>query len=149
MAGQPFYTCPTHSSPAQHNAFYQKLISDREKTYSDRAKAKSKYDESCHELESQRAKLEKDKHADRAKKSVQAAEEEMCNAKVSARTGERWHGGVLALTIDSARHAIPPLRTSTSSPFPHPIELSLASTTKTYRVSRTICNHCSHSQISV
>lgn len=71
----------------QHNAFYQKLISDREKTYADRVKAKSKYDETCHELESQRAKVDKaeqgEKHTDRAKKGLQAAEEEMWNAKVS------------------------------------------------------------------
>ncbi|CAO1617973.1 unnamed protein product [Sympodiomycopsis kandeliae] len=62
----------------KHNAFYQKLISDREKTCGERIKAKSKYDESCHELEKERAKGGDN---DKAKKSLQAAEEEMWNAK--------------------------------------------------------------------
>lgn len=77
----------TLTAPTQHNAFYQKIIADREKVYSDKAKAKSKYDEHCHELDSHRQKREKaeagDKNAERARKGYEAAEAEMWNAKVS------------------------------------------------------------------
>ncbi|SAM74884.1 related to BZZ1-Myo3/5p-Bee1p-Vrp1p actin assembly complex component [Ustilago bromivora] len=71
----------------KHTSYASKLLSDREKTYSDKDKAKSKYDELCHELDSQRQKREKaeagDKHADRAAKAFQAAEMDMWNGKNS------------------------------------------------------------------
>lgn len=74
---------------SQHNAFYQKVIADREKVYSDRAKAKSKYDEHCKEVEQQRHKREKAEssgtNSDRARKGYDASEQEMLNAKVSRR----------------------------------------------------------------
>lgn len=69
----------------KHTSYASKLLSDREKTYSDKDRAKSKYDELCRELDSQRQKREKaeagDKHADRAAKAFQAAEMEMRNGK--------------------------------------------------------------------
>jgi hypothetical protein len=73
-------------SSSQHNAFYQKVIADREKVYSERAKAKSKYDEHCKEVEQQRHKREKAEstgtNSDRARKGYDASEQEMLNAKV-------------------------------------------------------------------
>ncbi|ETS61294.1 hypothetical protein PaG_05261 [Moesziomyces aphidis] len=69
----------------KHIAYANKLLSDREKTYADKDKAKAKYDELCHELDSHRQKREKaeagDKHADRAAKAFQAAEVDMLSAK--------------------------------------------------------------------
>lgn len=77
---------PATSSSSQHNAFYQKVIADREKVYSERAKAKSKYDEHCKEVEQQRHKREKAEstgtNSDRARKGYDASEQEMLNAKV-------------------------------------------------------------------
>ncbi|GAC93930.1 hypothetical protein PHSY_001498 [Pseudozyma hubeiensis SY62] len=87
----------------RHVAFASKLLSDREKTYSDKDKAKAKYDELCHELDSQRQKREKaasgDRHADRASKAFQSAEMDMWNGKnsyliqiaVSNRAKERFY----------------------------------------------------------
>lgn len=69
----------------KHTSHATKLLSDREKTYSDKDKAKSKYDELCHELDSHRQKREKaeagDRHADRAAKAFQSAEMDMWNGK--------------------------------------------------------------------
>ncbi|EIW81337.1 hypothetical protein CONPUDRAFT_82321 [Coniophora puteana RWD-64-598 SS2] len=51
--------------------FYQRLLSDRDSLYADRIKMKQKYDESCTDLESYRAKqakLQDDRHADRIAK---------------------------------------------------------------------------------
>lgn len=71
----------------KHTAYANKLLSDREKTYADKDKAKSKYDELCHELDSHRQKREKaqagDRHAERAAKAFQSAEMEMWNGKNS------------------------------------------------------------------
>ncbi|CBQ70233.1 related to BZZ1-Myo3/5p-Bee1p-Vrp1p actin assembly complex component [Sporisorium reilianum SRZ2] len=71
----------------KHAAYAAKLLSDREKTYSDKDKAKAKYDELCRELDSQRLKREKaaagDRHADRAAKAFQSAEMDMWNGKNS------------------------------------------------------------------
>lgn len=71
----------------KHTTYASKLLSDREATYSAKDKAKSKYDELCHELDSQRQKREKaasgDKHADRAAKAFQSAEMDMWNGKNS------------------------------------------------------------------
>lgn len=57
--------------------------------YSDRAKAKSKYDEHCKEVEQQRHKKEKAEssgtNSDRARKGYDASEQEMLNTKVSRR----------------------------------------------------------------
>lgn len=87
----------------KHAAYASKLLSDREKTYSDKDRAKAKYDELCHELDSQRQKREKaasgDRHADRASKAFQSAEMDMWNGKnsyliqiaVSNRAKERFY----------------------------------------------------------
>lgn len=69
------------------NVFYDRIVADREKVYSDRVKAKSKYDEHCHDTDSHRQKKEKaeseERHIDRARKSHGEAQAEMWNAKVS------------------------------------------------------------------
>lgn len=87
----------------KHTAYASKLLADREKTYSDKDKAKAKYDELCHELDSQRQKREKaaagDRHADRAAKAFQSSEMDMWNGKnsyliqiaVSNRAKERFY----------------------------------------------------------
>lgn len=71
----------------KHTSYAAKLLADREKTYADKDKAKAKYDELCHELDSQRQKRDKaasgDRHADRAAKAFQAAEMDMWNGKNS------------------------------------------------------------------
>ncbi|TKY85284.1 hypothetical protein EX895_006364 [Sporisorium graminicola] len=71
----------------KHAAYAGKLLSDRERTYSEKDKAKAKYDELCRELDSQRLKREKaaagDRHADRAAKAFQSAELDMWNGKNS------------------------------------------------------------------
>ena len=71
----------------KHATYATKLLSDREKTYSDKDKAKSKYAELCRELDSHRQKREKaeagDRHADRAAKAFQSAEMDMWNGKDS------------------------------------------------------------------
>ncbi|CDR88269.1 related to BZZ1-Myo3/5p-Bee1p-Vrp1p actin assembly complex component [Sporisorium scitamineum] len=71
----------------KHAAYAGKLLSDREKTYLDKDKAKAKYDELCRELDSQRLKREKaatgDRHADRGAKAFQSAEMDMWNGKNS------------------------------------------------------------------
>ncbi|KAK0564957.1 Protein BZZ1 [Tilletia horrida] len=63
----------------------QQLITERDDVYASRAKAKSKYDELCGEVESARQKREKmaadDKHADRAAKQFEQAEVDMWNGK--------------------------------------------------------------------
>ncbi|SPO25057.1 related to BZZ1 - Myo3/5p-Bee1p-Vrp1p actin assembly complex component [Ustilago trichophora] len=69
----------------KHTSYANRLLSDREKVYSDKDKAKSKYDELCHELDSHRQKRDKaeagDRHADRAAKAFQSAEMDMWNGK--------------------------------------------------------------------
>lgn len=69
----------------KHNNFYDKTIATRESVYSDRAKAKSKYDEHCHDTDSHRQKKERaeaeGKHVDRAVKSHAEAQAEMFDAK--------------------------------------------------------------------
>ncbi|KZV73725.1 hypothetical protein PENSPDRAFT_732757 [Peniophora sp. CONT] len=65
-------------------AFYQKLLSDRDKVFSDRAKAKSKYDAECDEVETYRAKQDRasdDKHAERAARQFEQQKADMLNAK--------------------------------------------------------------------
>ncbi|PWZ00849.1 hypothetical protein BCV70DRAFT_210911 [Testicularia cyperi] len=69
----------------KHVNYSQKLLGDRDKIYSDRERAKAKYDELCHELESHRSKREKaeagDKHAERAARAFTSAESDMWNGK--------------------------------------------------------------------
>lgn len=71
----------------KHTTYANKLLSDREKTYADKDKAKAKYDDLCRELDTHRQKREKaeagDRHADRASKAFQSAEMEMWNGKNS------------------------------------------------------------------
>ncbi|KAI5119404.1 hypothetical protein M0805_005947 [Coniferiporia weirii] len=64
--------------------FYQKLLSDRDKVYSDRLKMKQKYDEQCLEIESYRRKQDRshdDKHANRAAKQLETQVVDMQNSK--------------------------------------------------------------------
>lgn len=70
--------------PLQHNTFYQKTVTERERIFNDRIKAKSKYDEGCLEAESTRHKVEKS-DTDRARRGHDAAEAESWNAKVRGR----------------------------------------------------------------
>lgn len=76
----------------KHNAFYEKVVSEREKVYADRVKVKAKYDELCLEADGMRQKKEKaeaeGKHADKATKGYQEAQAEMWNAKVRERKRE-------------------------------------------------------------
>ncbi|SPO38116.1 related to BZZ1 - Myo3/5p-Bee1p-Vrp1p actin assembly complex component [Pseudozyma flocculosa] len=69
----------------KHTSYASKLLSDRDKIYADREKAKSKYDDHCREVEAHRQKKEKagadDRHADRAEKGFQTAQVDMWNAK--------------------------------------------------------------------
>lgn len=68
----------------KHNAFYEKVVAEREKVYGDRMKVKGKYDEHCHEADAQRQKKEK-AGGDKATKAHAEAQAEMWNAKVSGR----------------------------------------------------------------
>ncbi|KZP33431.1 hypothetical protein FIBSPDRAFT_810692 [Athelia psychrophila] len=63
--------------------YYQKLLSDRDRTYSERTKTKGKYDEECIEVEAYRSKQShsSDKHADRAAKQFEQQEIDMQNSK--------------------------------------------------------------------
>lgn len=110
----------------KHTVYASKLLSDRERMYSDKDKAKSKYDELCRELDSQRQKREKaaagDRHADRAAKAFQSAEMDMWNGKnsyliqiaVSNRAKERFYrtdlpavqNSLQSLWVLSTRHFV-------------------------------------------
>lgn len=64
--------------------FYQKLLSDRERTYADRLKSKQKYDEECSEVETHRQKQSRagdDRHADRAARQAEQQRADMLNSK--------------------------------------------------------------------
>ncbi|CEH15814.1 Cdc42-interacting protein CIP4 [Ceraceosorus bombacis] len=65
----------------KHAAFASRLLAERDRVYKDRLSAKAKYDDSCMELESARAKKvsaeAEGKHADRAQRAFQEAEEAM------------------------------------------------------------------------
>ncbi|KAL1744496.1 hypothetical protein HDZ31DRAFT_38471, partial [Schizophyllum fasciatum] len=65
-------------------AFYQKLLSDRDRTYNDKIKNKSKYDEECGEVDVHRQKqgrAQDDKHADRAARQADQQRIDMLNSK--------------------------------------------------------------------
>lgn len=65
-------------------AFFTKLVSERDRVYTERAKFKQKYDDECAEVESFRAKQGRahdDKHAERAAKQFEQQEADMNNAK--------------------------------------------------------------------
>jgi len=64
--------------------FYQKVLADTDRIYSDRSKSKVKYDEECAEVETHRQKQERaqdDKHSSRAGKQYQEQIVDMHNAK--------------------------------------------------------------------
>lgn len=64
--------------------FYQKVLADTDRSYSDRSKCKIKYDEECAEVETYRQKQERahdDKHSSRAAKQYQQQIVDMHNAK--------------------------------------------------------------------
>ncbi|KDQ62593.1 hypothetical protein JAAARDRAFT_30501 [Jaapia argillacea MUCL 33604] len=65
-------------------AFFQKLLADRDRVYSDRTKTKQKYDDECVEVETYRQKQDRavdDRHADRAAKQYGQQQTDMMNAK--------------------------------------------------------------------
>ncbi|KAF7795164.1 hypothetical protein EIP86_006313 [Pleurotus ostreatoroseus] len=64
--------------------FYQKMLSDREKAYTDRLKSKEKYDAECVEVETYRQKQERssdDRHAERAARQYEQQQSDMLNSK--------------------------------------------------------------------
>ncbi|KAH9890020.1 hypothetical protein C8Q73DRAFT_706343 [Cubamyces lactineus] len=66
--------------------YYQKLLSDRDRVYSDRMKSKQKYDEECQEVEAYRQKQERsadDRHAERAARQYEQQQVDMLNSKNS------------------------------------------------------------------
>ncbi len=124
----------------KHIAYANKLLSDREKTYADKDKAKAKYDELCHELDSHRQKREKaeagDKHADRAAKAFQAAEVDMLSAKnnylihiaVSNTAKQRFYRTDLP-AIQNSLQSLWTFSHSASSPLPSKLSRPLRRTT--------------------
>ncbi|KAF9523898.1 hypothetical protein CPB83DRAFT_647994 [Crepidotus variabilis] len=67
-------------------AFFQKLLSDRDRIFNERIKSKQKYDDDCSEVESFRQKQGRasdDKHADRAAKQAEQQRNDMLNSKNS------------------------------------------------------------------
>ncbi|PPQ65151.1 hypothetical protein CVT24_011046 [Panaeolus cyanescens] len=73
--------------------YFQKLLSDRERVFSERLKSKQKYDDDCAEVESIRQKQASiyltsgratdDRHADRAAKQAEQQKNDMLNSKNS------------------------------------------------------------------
>ncbi|KAL4250780.1 hypothetical protein ABKN59_006093 [Abortiporus biennis] len=64
--------------------YFQKLLSERDKFYSERLKTKEKYDNECNEVESYRLKQERstdDKHAERVAKQFEQQQADMYNGK--------------------------------------------------------------------
>ncbi|EPQ50992.1 hypothetical protein GLOTRDRAFT_141152, partial [Gloeophyllum trabeum ATCC 11539] len=64
--------------------FFQKLLTERDRVYSERAKSKQKYDEECMELEAYRQKqgrAQDDRHADRAARQYEQQQNDMLNSK--------------------------------------------------------------------
>ncbi|KAJ7781755.1 hypothetical protein DFH07DRAFT_791366 [Mycena maculata] len=65
-------------------AFFQRLLTERDRAYADRLKAKQKYDDECSEVESVRQKQVRandDRHADRAAKQAEQQRIDMLNSK--------------------------------------------------------------------
>ncbi|KAJ7367108.1 hypothetical protein DFH08DRAFT_836568 [Mycena albidolilacea] len=64
--------------------FFQRLLTERDRAYADRLKAKQKYDEECSEVETVRQKQVRasdDRHADRAAKQAEQQRIDMLNSK--------------------------------------------------------------------
>ncbi|KAF7365022.1 hypothetical protein MVEN_00373300 [Mycena venus] len=64
--------------------FFQRLLTERDRAYGDRLKAKQKYDEECSEVESVRQKQVRasdDRHADRAARQAEQQRIDMLNSK--------------------------------------------------------------------
>ncbi|KAJ3009402.1 hypothetical protein NUW54_g2793 [Trametes sanguinea] len=64
--------------------YYQKLLADRDRVYSDRVKSKQKYDNECAEVESYRQKQEHsadNRHAERAARQYEQQQVDMLNSK--------------------------------------------------------------------
>ncbi|KAI0328863.1 hypothetical protein GY45DRAFT_1325708 [Cubamyces sp. BRFM 1775] len=73
-------------SKKKETQYYQKLLSDRDRVYSDRMKSKQKYDEECQEVEAYRQKQERsadDRHAERAARQYEQQQVDMLNSKNS------------------------------------------------------------------
>ncbi|KAJ7133001.1 hypothetical protein C8R46DRAFT_970553 [Mycena filopes] len=68
-------------------AFFQRLLTERDRAYGDRLKTKQKYDDECSEVESVRQKQSRvagsnpDRHADRAAKQAEQQRTDMLNSK--------------------------------------------------------------------
>ena len=96
----------------QHGAFGTKVLAERDRFHSERTKAKAKYDESCSELESARAKkvsAEADgKHVDRATKAWKEAEDTMESAKVRHASG-CYSAALRLITLHIRTHISAPL----------------------------------------
>lgn len=63
---------------------FTKLLSERDRAYSERQKSKQKYDDECDEVETYRVKQERsadDRHADRAAKQYEKQQADMLNRK--------------------------------------------------------------------
>ncbi|KAI0755276.1 hypothetical protein C8Q80DRAFT_422803 [Daedaleopsis nitida] len=64
--------------------YYQKLLSERDRVYTDRIKSKQKYDDECSEVDTYRQKQERsadDRHAERAAKQYEQQQIDMLNSK--------------------------------------------------------------------
>ncbi|KAF7298890.1 hypothetical protein MIND_00837000 [Mycena indigotica] len=64
--------------------FFQRLLTERDRLYADRLKAKQKYDDECTEVESihqKQVRANDDRHADRAARQVEQQRADMLNSK--------------------------------------------------------------------
>ncbi|KAI9250039.1 hypothetical protein BY458DRAFT_34648 [Sporodiniella umbellata] len=65
----------------KHTTFYQKLKQERDKTYSEKDRAKQVYDEACVEIENLKSKLNKTSDPDKVQKQLETAYMECDNKK--------------------------------------------------------------------
>lgn len=68
---------------SQHSAFYQKLKQERDKTFSEKDRAKQVYDDACLEIENLKSKLTKTSDQEKVQKQLEAAYLECDNKKVN------------------------------------------------------------------
>ncbi|THH27874.1 hypothetical protein EUX98_g6316 [Antrodiella citrinella] len=91
----------TNRKQMQH---FSKLLSERDRVYSDRLKYKQKYDEKCSEVELYRQKQERsadDRHAERAAKQYEQQQADMHNSKNIYLIGTAVANSVKAKFYDS------------------------------------------------
>ncbi|KAF7299602.1 hypothetical protein HMN09_00965600 [Mycena chlorophos] len=68
----------------KQNAFFQRLLTERDRFYADRLKTKQKYDDECAEVESvhqKQVRANDDRHADRAARQAEQQRIDMLNSK--------------------------------------------------------------------